>query len=288
MASTDYRPIKNAVYRCRFALRDTANGLITGVTPSVTLSADDGSFAASTAVAVEVGSSGFYYIDLTAAEMANDSLAVRANGTGSVFTIVEIRTEPALDSGVVAAVTAGSVTLRVSASAVNDFYNGAVIEIVNGTGRGQTRTIVDYVGATKVATVDRDWATNPDTSSVYKIVPAIGAWLETTITTRANVDEIDANAAAATALKNLYTGGVIASSVNDAAATTTSFIAAAGTSAVDDWYNNSLIVFTSGTLAGLCRKVSDYTGSTRTITITPALLSAPANGVTFVILGNIV
>jgi hypothetical protein len=43
---------------------------------------------------------------------------------------------------------------------------------VGGTGVGQTRMISGYVGATKVATVSRNWQTNPDATSVYEIIAA--------------------------------------------------------------------------------------------------------------------
>lgn len=75
-------------------------------------------------------------------------------------------------------------------------------------------------------------------------------------------------------------------SVNDAAATTTAFIGSAGLSATNDFYNGSVLVFTSGTLAGLARKITDYVGATKTITVADAWPSAPANGSTFLILGR--
>lgn len=81
--------------------------------------------------------------------------------------------------------------------------------------------------------------------------------------------------------------GQISSSVDDAAATTTSFIGAAGLSASNDFYNGAVLAITSGTLKGIARRISDYTGSTRTFTFNTAFPAAPANGVTFIILGRI-
>lgn len=63
----------------------------------------------------------------------------------------------------------GSVTLDASASATDDFYNGCQVEIVGGTGVGQARMISDYTGSSKVAAVDRNWVTNPDSTSVFEI-----------------------------------------------------------------------------------------------------------------------
>lgn len=80
---------------------------------------------------------------------------------------------------------ATTITLDTGASAVDDEYNSDVIEITSGTGSGQTRTITDYVGSTKVATVAA-WSTNPDATSVFEIRevalwPALDADLATYI-----------------------------------------------------------------------------------------------------------
>jgi hypothetical protein len=59
-----------------------------------------------------------------------------------------------------------------------------------------------------------------------------------------------------------------------------------GASAVDDFYNGSVLVFTAGNLNGQARKITDYVGSTKTATVT-AFTTSPANGDTAVILGRI-
>jgi hypothetical protein len=65
--------------------------------------------------------------------------------------------------------TATTIKLNAKASAADDYYNGALIRIIAGTGAGQTRRITGYNGTTKVATVDSSWdvAKVPDNSSVY-------------------------------------------------------------------------------------------------------------------------
>lgn len=75
---------------------------------------------------------------------------------------------------------------------------------------------------------------------------------------------------------------VTQSAVNDASATTTSFITDL-TNSTNDFYNNSVLTFTSGNLNGQVRRISDYNGATKTITLDPALTSAPANNDTFTI-----
>lgn len=66
---------------------------------------------------------------------------------------------------------AGTITLDASASATNSLYNGCIVAITSGTGVGQARLITAYVGATKVASVTPNWTTNPDSSSVFSILP---------------------------------------------------------------------------------------------------------------------
>jgi hypothetical protein len=73
-------------------------------------------------------------------------------------------------SGTAQAGAATTVTLAAGASATDDLFNGQVVKIYGGTGAGQSRVITDYVGSTKVATVDRAWATNPDATSTYAVM----------------------------------------------------------------------------------------------------------------------
>lgn len=67
---------------------------------------------------------------------------------------------------------AGSITLDASASATDDLYKGLWVMIESGTGAGQVRLITGYTGLTQVATVAPNWATNPDLTSVFALVPA--------------------------------------------------------------------------------------------------------------------
>lgn len=62
-----------------------------------------------------------------------------------------------------------TITLASGANAADDYYNGYGIRIASGTGAGQSRMISDYVGSTKVATVDSAWSTQPDATSVYEV-----------------------------------------------------------------------------------------------------------------------
>lgn len=65
--------------------------------------------------------------------------------------------------------TASTIVLAITSSAVDNFYNGWVIETTGGTGAGQTRTISTYVGATKIATVTPNWTITPDGTTTYSL-----------------------------------------------------------------------------------------------------------------------
>ena len=67
--------------------------------------------------------------------------------------------------------SANTITLDSGASATDDIYNGQYIRILAGTGDDQLRTITDYDGTTKVATVDKNWVINPDSTSVFATLP---------------------------------------------------------------------------------------------------------------------
>lgn len=73
------------------------------------------------------------------------------------------------DTGSAQAGTSSTITLKAASSAIDDYYNGLYITITGGTGAGQIRIIEDYVGSTKVVTVDRAWTTIPDSTSSYSL-----------------------------------------------------------------------------------------------------------------------
>lgn len=62
-----------------------------------------------------------------------------------------------------------SIKLASGASAVDDFYVGMTISITDGTGKDQVGEIIDYDGATKIATLATAWTVAPDATSEYSI-----------------------------------------------------------------------------------------------------------------------
>jgi hypothetical protein len=81
--------------------------------------------------------------------------------------------------------------------------------------------------------------------------------------------------------------------VDDAGPAAASFDGDSGLSAVDDFYNEQWLVFHSGALQGSVRKITDYTGTTRTFTFSGTgtaddapFPAAPSNGDGFAIVGH--
>jgi hypothetical protein len=108
---------------------------------------------------------------LTALATGSITAAVIANGAIDSATFANDTGLASIRSNTAQAGAATTITLDASASAVNDFYNDDLVYIVSGTGVGQARFITNYDGSTKVATVGT-WATNPDNTSVFTILPS--------------------------------------------------------------------------------------------------------------------
>lgn len=134
-----------------------------------------------------------------------------------------------------------SITLDTGASATDGAYDPAAVVIVGGTGAGQTRLITQYVGSTRVATVDRDWKVTPDNTSLFQIQADAG---------REHVNE------------GLAQGG-----------TATSITLNALASSTDDAYNGQICFIRSGTGADQTGVVVDYNGTTKVATVATAMAS---------------
>jgi hypothetical protein len=95
------------------------------------------------------------------------------------------------------------------------------------------------------------------------------------------------SAAAVTKIIDAITAAApgVTGAVNDETASATEFDTNLA-STVDDFYNGAYILFTSGALLGQSRKISDYDGTGKTITVASAFSAAPANGAAFIILGR--
>jgi hypothetical protein len=68
---------------------------------------------------------------------------------------------------------ASTVTLDAASIDVDDFYNDSNIRLVSGPGSGEGRHIIDYVGASRVATVHLPWVVQPDEDTGYQMADVI-------------------------------------------------------------------------------------------------------------------
>lgn len=90
-------------------------------------------------------------------------------------TLGMLRTISALSMGVLmgtaSAGSASSITLPAIFGATVDYFKGGLALIVGGTGVGQVRYITAYSGS-RVASVDPNWVTTPDSTSQVVILPS--------------------------------------------------------------------------------------------------------------------
>lgn len=94
-------------------------------------------------------------------------------GTVSMIGIPRFEAEQGLtirETGTAQAGNPFDITLQAGASSDFNVFVGSKIYIISGTGAGQTNEIIAYNGATKVATVASAWGTQPDNTSVYRII----------------------------------------------------------------------------------------------------------------------
>jgi hypothetical protein len=134
------------------------------------------------------------------------------------------------------------IQLDAGASATNDLYHRASVAITAGTGVGQTRSILHYVGSTKTATVDHNWSTNPDNTSVFAIMANASAQL----------------------VEGLAQAGAAGSITLQSTEPST-----------DDFYKGMWIGIASGTGQGQSRLCTGYTGSSKVATVTPNWATNP-------------
>lgn len=147
----------------------------------------EGSFSSSTVLSTEFGNfivdgnniSGpttqgirFFSQDFDLSDLTvTNNVVTGANGTSAPHKALEF--DVAASTAVTGTATAGgatTITLAGGSSAIDDYYVGWEVTITSGTGSGQNRTITDYNGTTKVATVGSAWGTNPNATSVYALL----------------------------------------------------------------------------------------------------------------------
>lgn len=161
--------------------------------------------------------------------------------------------------------TTTGLTLVATATTDDDIFINRTVFIAQYTGQGQARRITDYDGTSKVATISRAWDVVPNSTSRYVILPTAEVDTDSTIV-NANVEQLDGNANAATALEE-YWEGVYNDAATAQTGTTTGITFAAAATSSDDWYNDELVFLIRGTGVGQSRRIIDYDGTSKVATV---------------------
>lgn len=177
---------------------------------------------------------------------------IRGNITGNLTGSVTSVANTVSQSGTAQGGTINTIILASAASSTDGTYDPAIVRITGGTGSGQARMIIDYVGSTRVASVDRDWRTAPDATSTYDILAA---------TNLLSTNE------------GLAQGG--------AASTIT---LNAGASSIDNTYNGQVVVLRTGTGQDQSRIITGYVGATKVATVDAAWATQPTSSTGYMML----
>lgn len=178
--------------------------------------------------------------------------------TGAVIpTVTTVTNSPILATGTASAGAANTITLQTAVGA-NNVIVGASINIVGGTGIGQTRGVIAYDNSTKIATVDRPFTVTPDNTSVYVVA---GGQVQPILTLNAGTAQAGAS---------------------------TSITLASGASATDNLYNECSVQIVGGTGVGQIRAITGYVGSTKVATVDRAWSTNPdSTSIYVVVLANL-
>ena len=245
--------------------------------------------------------------DVTAIKAVTDNLPdsgaltsiATASSLSTVDTVVDgIKsvTDNLPDSGALT-----SLATAASISGLNDF-DPATDEVTVATNNDKTGYSISGVKQTLDSLNDIQ-AT--DIVSGGAITTSGGAVSNVTLvaTTTTNTDMLTVGAIADAVWDELFSGHNVAGSfgkivrqiyegvvskdgqVDDTGATATTFITNL-TETTDGFYHDKVIVFTSGDLSGQARHIETYTGSTKSVTVSQAFTSAPADSDEFLILST--
>jgi hypothetical protein len=143
----------------------------------------DGAIDAATFAAGAIDATAIAANAITSSELADGAITAAKIADGAIdrATFAADTGLQSIRSNTAQAGAAGTITLDASASATDDFYNDALVYLTGGTGAGQVRLVSDYTGSSKVANVTPNWATNPDATSTFALLPSgrvdLALWL---------------------------------------------------------------------------------------------------------------
>jgi hypothetical protein len=151
---------------------------------------------------------------------------------------------------------ASTITLAAGDAAGTNAYVDRPITLTGGTGMGQSRLIIAYNAATKIATVHRPWDTVPDTTTTY---------------------ELDQTAA----VNLVLVGGLPVADGTAQAGSASTITLAANDAAGTNAYVDRTITLTGGTGYGQSRLITAYSSVTKQATVHRPWDTVPDNTTTY-------
>ncbi len=216
-------------------------------------------------------------------DTSTDSLEALRNRGDAAWTTGAGGTPPQLLQNTTIATLASQTSFTLTAgSADDDAYNGAVVVVTDQSTSTQKAvgSVSDYTGSTKTVTLTSDPGifTMAVGDTVDVIANASTAPTAAAVADAVWDEAISGHTTTGSTGRALQLAGVIISETTAGGTPTTTTLQLASGSATDDFYNDMIIIPTSGSLAGQARVITDYDGGTTTVTIDEAWTSAPSNG----------
>ncbi|PYN58620.1 MAG: hypothetical protein DMD94_00475 [Candidatus Rokuibacteriota bacterium] len=164
-------------------------------------------------------------------------------------------------AGTAQAGSANSITLAADESGTDQAYAGMVVVLTGGSGAGQSAPIVNYSGATKVATVGWTWSPAPNATTTYRLATTVG---QVSIPIKSSAC--------------LRQGGTVrqpSTSGRAQAGDATTITLAPGASATSQAYAGMVVQLAGGSGAGQIRQITAYNGLTKVATVGASWSTAP-------------
>jgi hypothetical protein len=187
--------------------------------------------------------------------------------------------------GTAASGSSSAITFPAAAVATDDYYNGCIVSITGGAGAGQSASVIDYVGATKVATfyvagppvIGKQFATAPDNTSVIEVtgLGIIGAASDSSGKVFLADDSLTADVIAADAITAAALAADVTTELQNGLATTAALATVDGKIDTIDTNVDAILVDTGTTLENRLIAIEADTQDLQART--PAALTAAGN-----------
>lgn len=114
--------------------------------------------------------SGTTYYETQLFDIVKSILSIPINDDDLYKELPSLRKANVQRSGTATSAAASSLTDTVRSKEADDYWKGGILEIMSGTGSGQTRDITGNVQSTGVISIDPAFTTTPDSTSIYRVI----------------------------------------------------------------------------------------------------------------------